>query len=149
MTKTAIVKGVARWYGKNVVPMIPAFSLTKAGHMTAVIMAEKNPAVAEAFLMNVVPPGVGAMLQTISAAAQDNAVFDLAMKSLRDAVAQEAVSFPTPGKPPHMDGTFDMLNVRPADIDLLAGEIRTAQTELDNAAALAKANAPAKEGGVS
>lgn len=147
MTKTAIVKGVARWYGKNVVPMIPAFSLTKAGHMTAVIMAEKNPAVAEAFLMNVVPPGVGAMLQTISAAAQDNAVFDLAMKSLRDAVAQEAVSFPTPGKPPHMDGTFDMLNVRPADIDLLAGEIRTAQTELDNAAALAKANAPAKEGG--
>ena len=147
MTKTAIVKGVARWYGKNVVPMIPAFSLTKAGHMTAVIMAEKNPAVAEAFLMNVVPPGVGAMLQTISAAAQDNAVFDLAMKSLRDAVAQEAVSFPTPGKPPHMDGTFDMLNVRPADIDLLAGEIRTAQTELDNATALAKANAPAKEGG--
>lgn len=147
MTKTAIVKGVARWYGKNVVPMIPAFSLTKAGHMTAVIMAEKNPAVAEAFLMNVVPHGVGAMLQTISAAAQDNAVFDLAMKSLRDAVAQEAVSFPTPGKPPHMDGTFDMLNVRPADIDLLAGEIRTAQTELDNAAALAKANAPAKEGG--
>lgn len=147
MTKTAIVKGVARWYGKNVVPMIPAFSLTKAGHMTAVIMAEKNPAVAEAFLMNVVPPGVGAMLQAISAAAQDNAVFDLAMKSLRDAVAQEAVSFPTPGKPPHMDGTFDMLNVRPADIDLLAGEIRTAQTELDNAAALAKANAPAKEGG--
>ena len=147
MTKTAIVRGVARWYGKNVVPMIPAFSLTKAGHMTAVIMAEKNPAVAEAFLMNVVPPGVGAMLQTVSAAAQDNAVFDLAMKSLRDAVAQEAVSFPTPGKPPHMDGTFDMLNVRPADIDLLAGEIRTAQTELDNAAALAKANAPAKEGG--
>lgn len=147
MTKTAIVKGVARWYGKNVVPMIPAFSLTKAGHMTAVIMAEKNPAVAEAFLMNVVPPGVGAMLQTIAAAAQDNAVFDIAMKSLRDAVAQEAVSFPTPGKPPHMDGTFDMLNVRPADIDLLAGEIRTAQTELDNAAALAKANAPTPEGG--
>lgn len=146
MTKTAIVKGVARWYGKNVVPMIPAFSLTKAGHMTAVIMAEKNPAMAEAFLMNVVPPGVGATLQTISAAAQDNAVFDLAMKSLRDAVAQEAVSFPTPGKPPHMDGTFDMLNVRPADIDLLAGEIRTAQTELDNAAALAKAGAPANGG---
>ena len=89
MTKTAIVKGVARWYGKNVVPMIPAFSLTKAGHMAAVIMAEKNPSLAEAFLMNVVPPGVGAMLQTIVSAAQDDAVFDLAMKSLRDAVANE------------------------------------------------------------
>ena len=148
MTKTAIVKGVARWYGKNVVPMIPAFSLTKAGHMAAVIRAEQNPSVAEAFLMNVVPPGVGAMLQTISAAAQDNAVFDLAMKSLRDAVAQEAVSFPTPGKPPHMDGTFDMLNIRPSDIELIAGEIRTAQTEIDNAAVLAKADEPAKEGGV-
>ena len=41
-----------------------------------------------------------------------------------------------------MDGTFDMLNIRPADIELVAGEIRTAQQELDNAAALAKANAP-------
>ena len=135
MTKTAIVKGVARWYGKNVVPMIPAFSLTKAGHMTAVIMAEQNPSVAESFLMNVVPPGVGAMLQTIAAAAQD------------DAVSQETVSFPTPGKPPHMDGTFDMLNIRPADIELVAGEIRTAQTEIDNAAVLAKANAPTQQTG--
>ena len=147
MTKTAIVKGVARWYGKNVVPMIPAFSLTKAGHMTAVIMAEQNPSVAESFLMNVVPPGVGAMLQTIAAAAQDDAVFNLAVKSLRDALAKEAVSFPTPGKPPHMDGTFDMLNIRPSDIELIAGEIRTAQQELDNAAALAKANAPAPQEG--
>ena len=81
------------------------------------------------------------MLQTIAAAAQDDAVFDLAVKSLRDAVAQEPVSFPTPGKPPHMGGTFDMLNIRPADIELIAGEIRMAQTEIDNAAALAKANA--------
>jgi len=148
MTKTAIVKGVARWYGKNVVPMIPAFSLTKAGHMAAVIMAEKNPSVAEAFMMNVVPPGVGAMLQTIAAAAQDDAVFDLAMKSLRDAVANEPVSFPTPGKPMNPDGSVSMLNIRPSDIELIAGEIRTAQTEIDNAAALAKADAPAKEGGV-
>lgn len=148
MTKTAIVKGVARWYGKNVVPKIPAFSLTKAAHMTAVIMAEQNPSMAEAFLMNVAPPGVGAMLQTIAAAAQDDAVFDLAMKSLRDAVAQEAVSFPTPGKPPHPDGSFDVLNIRPADIELIAGEIRTAQQEIDNAAALAAANAPVAQGGV-
>ena len=142
MTKTAIVKGVARWYGKNVVPKIPAFSLTKAGHMTAVIMAEQNPSVAESFLMNVVPPGVGAMLQTIAAAAQDDAVFDLAIKSLRDAVAKEPVQFPTPGKGPNPDGSLNMLNIRPADIELIAGEIRTAQTEIDNAAALAKANAP-------
>lgn len=143
MTKTAIVKGVARWYGKNVVPKIPAFSLSKVGHATAVIMAERNPSIAEAFLMNVVPPSIGAMFQTITAAAQDDAVFDLAMKSLRDAVAnEESVSFPTPGKPPHPDGSFDTLNIRPADIELIAGEIRTAQQEIDNAAALAKANAP-------
>ena len=44
-----------------------------------------------------------------------------------------------------MDGTFDMLNIRPTDIELVAGEIRTAQQELDNAAALAKANAPEKK----
>ena len=87
------------------------------------------------------------MLQTIAAAAQDNAVFDLAMKSLRDAVAQEAVSFPTPGKPPHMDGTFDMLNIRPSDVELIAGEIRTAQQELDNGEALSLANAPASNSG--
>lgn len=142
MTKTAIVKGVARWYGKNVVPKIPVCSFTKAGHLTAVIMAEQKPSVAEAFLMNVVPPGVGAMLQTIAVAAQDDAVFDLAMKSLRDAVAQEPISFPTPGKGPNPDGSLNMLNIRPADIELIAGEIRTAQTEIDNAAALAKANAP-------
>ena len=147
MTKTAIVKGFARWYGKNVVPKIPAFSLTKAAHMSAVIMAEQNPSVTETFLMNVVPPGVGAMIQTIAAAAQDNAVFDLAVKSLRDAIAKEPVSFPTPGKPMNPDGSVNMLNIRPADIDLLAGEIRTAQTEINNAAALAKANAPQNGGG--
>ena len=146
MTKTAIVKGVARWYGKNVVPKIPAFSLTKAAHMAGVLMAEQNPSMAEAFLMNVIPPGVGAMLQTITAAAQDDAVFDLALKSLREAVAKEAVSFPTPGKPMNPDGSVSVLNIRPADIELIAGEIRTAQNEIDNAAALARANAPASEG---
>jgi hypothetical protein len=46
------------------------------------------------------------------------------------------------------DGSVSMLNIRPSDIELIAGEIRTAQTEIDNAAALAKADAPAKEGGV-
>lgn len=142
MTKTAIVKGVARWYGKNVVPHIPAFSLAKAGHATAVVMAEKNPAMAEAFFMNVLPHGLGQMLQSLFAAALDDALFDLAVSSLRDVVAKEPIVIPAPGT--------NGLNVRPADIDLLAGEIRTAQTELDNAAALAKANAPApaaKEGG--
>ena len=142
MTKTAIVKGMARWYGKNVVPRMPAYSLEKAGHATAVVMMEKNPAIGEMLLMNLIQPGVAAMVQTLSAAAQDDAVFDLAVKSLREVVAKEPISFPTPGKPPHMDGTFDMLNIRPSDIELVAGEIRTAQQELDNAAALAKANAP-------
>lgn len=142
MTKTAIVKGVARWYGKNVVPHIPAFSLAKAAHATAVGMTERNPAMAETFFMNVLPPGLGQMLQSLFAAASDDALFDLAVSSLRDVVAKEPIVIPAPGT--------NGLNVRSADIDLLAGEIRTAQTELDNAAALAKANAPepaAKEGG--
>ena len=134
MTKTAIVKGVARWYGKNVVPRIPAFSFAKAAHAAAVVMAEKNPAMAETFLMNLVPPGVGATIQTLAASCADNEVFDLAVKSLREVVETEPIVLNTPGT--------NGLNVRPADIDLLAGEIRTAQTEIDNAAAIAKANAP-------
>lgn len=137
MTNTAIVKGVARWYGKNVVPRIPAFSFAKAAHAAAVVMAEKNPAMAEAFLLNLLPPGVGAMAQTLAASASDDAIFDLAAVSLREVVEKEPIVLNTPGT--------NGLNVRPADIDLLAGEIRTAQTEIDNAAALAKANAP-KEG---
>ena len=141
MTRTAIVKGVARWYGKNVVPRIPAFSLEKAGHATAVLMAEKNPAMAETLLMNLVQPGVASMVQTLVAAAQDDAMFDLAVSSLREVVAKEAVQFPTPGKGPNPDGSMNLLSVGPADIAIIVGEIRTAQQEIDNAAALAKANA--------
>lgn len=136
MTKTAIVKGVARWYGKNVVPYIPAFSLAKAGHATAVLMAEKNPAMAEACLMNMLPPGVGQLIQSLAAAASDDALFDLAAKSLRDVVAQEPIRFATPGT--------NGLDMKPADVELLIGEIKTAQTEIDSVAALAKANGGAQ-----
>lgn len=132
MTKTAIVKGIARWYGKNVVPRIPPFSMAKVAHATVVLMAERNPDMVETFLMNVLAPGVGAMLQTLGAAASDDALFDLAAKSLRDAVAQEPIRFATPGT--------NGLDMKPADVELLIGEIKTAQTEIDNAAALAKAN---------
>ena len=148
MTRTAILKGMARWYGKNVVPRMPAYSLEKAGHATAVVMTEKNPAIGEMLLMNLIQPGVAAMVQTLAAAAEDDAMFDLAVSSLRDVVAKEPVQFPTPGKGPNPDGSLNMLSIGPADIALIAGEIRTAQQEIDNAAALAKANAPAqKEGG--
>lgn len=161
MTKTAIVKGVARWYGKNVVSKLPPASPAKIGMASAVYAIETCPMQAETVISMALPtisgmfPGlispqfadtIRMMLSfadTIEASGQNGDDFYNAFwAGLRKSVAEDqSITFTKPGEP------MKNLNIRPSDIELIAGEIRTAQQELDNAAALAKANAPAPQEG--
>ena len=154
MTKTAIVKGIARWYGKNIVPKLPQYSPAKIFSSTAVYAIEASPSKVETIFKMALPDvatlfpslvpakfmdGVQMLLSlsdNVEAAGKDgDELFKTIADGLRKAIAEEeGMKLSKPGDP-----TKELL-LRPADVELLIGEIKTAQTEIDNAAALAKAN---------
>lgn len=140
MTRAAIVKGIARWYGKEVCPRLPAMSAKKLMSLGAVYAAEQNPAMAETMLMNF-KPELAPVLAPLLNAAQDDAAFDVFIDGLSKALEKEPIRIDVIVRP---EGPKDLL-FHSADLALVVGEIRNAQTEMERADVLKAANVP-KEG---
>ena len=136
MTRAAIVKGIARWYGKEVCPRFPAMSPKKLMGLGAVYAAEANPALAETALVNVKPelaPIVGPLLS----AANDDAAFDLFVQGFSKALEKEPMKIDVLIRP---EGPVDLL-FHASDLALVVGEIRNAQTEIERADVIKAAKA--------
>lgn len=140
MTRAAIVKGIARWYGKEVCPRLPAMSAKKLMSLGAVYAAEQNPAMAETMLVNF-KPELAPVLVPLLTAAQDDAAFDAFVDGLSRALEKEPLKIDVILRP---DGPKDLL-LHPADLALVVGEIRNAQVEMERADVIKVAEAP-KEG---
>ena len=140
MTRAAIVKGIARWYGKEVCPRLPAMSAKKLMILGVVYAAEQNPAMAETMLVNF-KPELATVLGPFLTAAQDDAAFDAFVDGLSRALEKEPLKIDVILRP---DGPKDLL-LHPADLALVVGEIRNAQVEMERADVIKAAEAP-KEG---
>ena len=94
----------------------------------AVYAAELNPALAEATLVNVRPELVP-VLEPLLNAANDDEAFDLFVQGFSKALEREPMKIDTIIRP---EGPKDLL-FHPADLALVVGEIRNAQTEIERA----------------
>jgi NAD(P)-dependent dehydrogenase (short-subunit alcohol dehydrogenase family) len=90
MNRESIIRGIARWYGKAIVPRLVRYGATKAVSVAAVNLAETNPAVAEKLVMSAVPAAATKLVDAIVASPES---FEEIVAALRASVEKEGVRF--------------------------------------------------------
>ena len=116
MKREAIVRGLARWTGKEIKPRLPQFSAVRLGIAAFEQLAQRNPQAAESVAASLLVPVVPALIQ--AAGPNFDAVADALVAAIR---GEEKILVSLPGA----FGQTTPYALTETDIANIINEIRT------------------------
>ena len=139
MTQTAMVRGLAKWAGKNMSKRFTAGGLTRIGFDAFTRIAESNPVLAVQ-MAQAKYPSLSAILSTV----KDSATFETTWTALAGSVEENGCLTLTV---PEMFGPIQIFRINKVDLDAIRAEMERAFKEELAAAKAIEAAGQRPEGG--
>ena len=121
MTQTAMVRGLAKWAGKNMSKRFTAGGLTRIGFDAFTRIAESNPVLAVQMAL-VKYPSLAPIITTV----RDAATFETTWKALEASVEENGCLTLSV---PEMFGPVQIFRIGKGDLDSIRGEMERAYKE--------------------
>lgn len=93
MTKEAVVKGFARWYGKRILPAIRPKTAQKVFQTAAIAMAEISANAAVTMLPRFLPGNMADLVPQFLSCVENDEIFNATVDSMRFALKEEPMEF--------------------------------------------------------